>query len=61
MKEKSKYLAEKAQQVQMMMATNAQEAEVEKEKLKIQLNNELLAPWKEQELKLKEMELLVIS
>ena len=59
MKEKSKYLAEKAQQIQMMMANNAQEAEVEKEKLKIQLNNELLAPWKEQELKLKEMELQV--
>ena len=32
---------------------------VEKEKLKIQLNNELLAPWKEQEFRLKEMELQI--
>jgi len=59
MKDKAKYMAEKAQEIQTMIANNASQAEVEKEKLKIQLNNELLAPWKEQELKLKEMELQI--
>ena len=42
-----------------MIANNSSQAEVEKEKLKIQLNNELLSPWKEQELRLKEMELQI--
>jgi hypothetical protein len=59
LKDKSKYMAEKAQEIRTMIANNSSQAEVEKEKLKIQLNNELLAPWKEQELRLKEMELQI--
>ena len=57
MKQRAIYFAEKAQEIAAMGASRTQEAENEKEKLKIQLNNELLAPWKEQEMKLKQMEL----
>jgi hypothetical protein len=59
LKERAKDMAEKAGKIQQMSAENAQQADVEKEKLKIQLNNELLAPWKDQEMKLKEMELQI--
>lgn len=57
--EKAKYMAAKAEKIRQMAVENASQAEVEKEKLKIQLNNELLAPWKEQEAKMKEMELSI--
>ena len=59
LKERAKTLADKAEKIQQMSAANAQQADVEKEKLKIQLNNELLAPWKDQENKLAQMELSI--
>jgi hypothetical protein len=55
LRERAKYLSMRAVELMSSQAANAEQAQVEKEKLKIQLNNELLAPWKAEELKIQQM------